>query len=157
MRKFFINPMTTRTIFIYLFFFIVSLADIKCKSSRNWTSKKKIYKALYIDQFKLTYFRQLLRNSYNNSAAIEEIIRSDHSGFTEPILLTADDYKLIDSLTTIDNDKMKIDSADGVRRAEGSQGKRPLGFILYKLNSKWLDSLAKKRFKLSDVRSSLSD
>jgi len=47
---------------------------------------------------------------------------------------------------------MKIDSAQGVRRAEGSQGKRPLGFILHKLNSKWLDSLAKTRYKLSSVR-----
>jgi hypothetical protein len=149
--------MTAKTIFIYLFLFIAIPGGINCAGSRNPASKKKLYKVLYVDQFKLTYFRQLLRNSYNNSAAIEEIIRSDHSGFTEPILLTTDDYKLIDSLTAIDNDKMKIDSTAGLQRAEGSQGKRPLGFILYQLNSKWLDSLAKKRFKLSHVRNSLSD
>src|ERR1043166_9796613 len=132
MKKFFNNPMTTKIIFISLFLLNASLASIKCTSSRNFTFKKKTFKALYIDQFKLTYFRQLLRNSYNNSTEIEEIIHSDHSGFTEPILLTAGDYKLIDSLTTIDNDQMKIDSAQGSRRAEGSQGKRPLGFILHK-------------------------
>ena len=62
-----------------------------------------MYKSIYIDQFKLTYFRQILSKGYNNSKAIQEIISSDHSGFTEPIL-TEDDYKLIDSLTTVDNE-----------------------------------------------------
>src|SRR5215211_1718705 len=100
--------MTMRTKFLFLLFFIVSLAAIKCTSSRNSTSNKNLYKDLYVDQFKLTYFRQLLRNSYNNSTAIEEVIQSDHSGFTEPILLTAEDYKFIDSLTKIDNERMKL-------------------------------------------------
>ena len=98
----------------------------------------------------MTYFRQILIKGYNNSKAIQEIINSDHSGFTEAIL-TEDDYKLIDSLTTADNEKMKIDSTQGNRRAEGAQGKRPLGFILDKLNSKWLDSLARQRLKSSGV------
>jgi hypothetical protein len=149
--------MAVRTIFLFLFLFIVLLAAIKCTSSRNSTSKKNAYKDLYVEQFKLTYFRQLLRNSYNNSAAIQEVIQSDHSGFTEPILLTAEDYKLIDSLTKIDNERMKIDSTDGMRRAEGSQGKRPLGFIIHTLNSKWLDNLARKRFKVRHVRSRFTD
>lgn len=115
-----------------------------------------MYKSIYIDQFKLTYFRQILSKGYNNSKAIQEIISSDHSGFTEPIL-TEDDYKLIDSLTTIDNEKMKIDSTEGNRRAEGAQGKRPLGFILNGLNSKWLDSIAKKRYKNSGVNKMYND
>ena len=103
-------------------------------------------KSIYIDQFKLAYFREFLRKSYNSSKAIQEIISSDHSGFTEPIL-TEDDYKLIDSLTTADNEKLKIDSIQSNRRAEGAQGKRPLGFILNRLSGKWLDSLANKRYK----------
>ena len=106
---------------------------------------------MYIDQFKLTYFRQILINSYNNSNAIQEVISSDHSGFTEPVL-TEDDFKLIDSLTIIDNERMKIDSMQGHRRAEGAKGKRPLGYILEKLNNKWLDSLANKRYKSSGVK-----
>ena len=110
-----------------------------------------MYKSIYVDQFKLTYFRQLLTKSYNNSKAIQEVISSDHSGFTEPIL-TTNDFKLIDSLTTFDNDKIKIDSTEGNRRAEGAQGKRPLGFILDKLKSKWLDSLAIKRYKISGAK-----
>lgn len=47
---------------------------------------------------------------------------------------------------------MIIDSADGKRRAEGAKGKRPLGFIFDKLDSKWLDSLANKRYKSSGLR-----
>lgn len=115
-----------------------------------------MYKANYIDQFKLTYFRQILAKSYNNSKAIQEIISLDHSGFTEPIL-TEDDYKLIDSLTTADNEIIKIDSTQSNRRAEGAQGKRPLGFILERINSKWLDSLARKRLKVSGVPKSWTE
>lgn len=143
--------MTIKYKFICFTFLLASLAGLKCKTAHSSTSQKTMYKSIYIDQFKLTYFRQLLTKSYNNSKAIKEVISSDHSGFTEPIL-TTDDYRLIDSLTTFDNDKIKIDSTEGNRRAEGAQGKRPLGFILDKLKSKWLDSLANKRYKSSDVK-----
>jgi hypothetical protein len=47
---------------------------------------------------------------------------------------------------------MKIDSTEGNQRAEGAQGKRPLGFILDKLKSKWFDSLANERYKISGVK-----
>jgi len=144
--------MTTKTVLIYLVFLSDSFVGLKCKSTQNSTSQKAMYKATYIDQFRLTYFRQLLIKGYNNSNAIQEIISNDHSGFTEPIILTEDDYKLIDSLTTVDNEKMKIDSTEGNRRAEGAQGKRPLGFILNKLKSRWLDSLANERYKTSGVK-----
>ena len=110
-----------------------------------------MYKSIYINEFKLTYFRQMLIKGYNNSNAVQEIISKDNSGFAE-IILSEDDYKLIDSLATIDNEKMKIDSSLGNKRAEGSQGKRPLGFILYRYNSKWLDSLANKRYKNSGIK-----
>ncbi|MDP2037447.1 MAG: hypothetical protein Q8L04_08690 [Ignavibacteria bacterium] len=109
-----------------------------------------------MDQFKLTYLRQLLRKSYNNSNAVQEIIINDNSGFTEPFL-TANDLHIIDSLTTLDNEYLKVDSAQGIQRAEGANGKRPLGFIMKKLTSKWLDSLAKRRLKISGVSDSWSD
>ncbi len=92
----------------------------------------------------------MLIKSYNNSNAVREIIDNDHSGFTEPIL-TVEDDKLIDSLTTLDNDKMTIDSTEGNRRAEGAEAKRSLSFILDKLSSRWLDSLADARYKASGV------
>lgn len=116
-----------------------------------------MYKSIYIDQFKLTYFRQLLIKGYNNSKAIQEIINEDHSGFTEPIL-TIDDYKIIDSLTSVDNQKIKTDSINRIGRvAEGAAGNHTLGFIMDKLESKWLDSIANKRYKNSGVKKMYND
>ena len=139
------------TILKYLFFitFITSVC-IQCQSTQRTRLLRKEYKSIYINQFKLTYFRHLLLIGYNKSNAIQEIIKLDHSGFTEPIL-TVDDYILIDSLTKADNQIMITDSIEGIRRVEGSQGKRPLGYIIEKQNSKWLDSLAKKRYKSSGL------
>ncbi len=129
----------------------IILVCTQCQSTKRTRFLRKEYKSIYINQFKLTYFQQLLIKGYNNSNAIQEIIKSDHSGFTE-IILTEDDYKLIDSLTTVDNQQMIVDSTNGKRRAEGAQGKRPLGFILNKLDSKWLDSIANKRYKNSGLK-----
>ncbi|WP_026752743.1 hypothetical protein [Sediminibacterium sp. C3] len=109
----------------------------------------KQYRHIYIEQFKLTYFRQLLIKSFNNSSAVREIINSDYSGFAEPIL-TQQDLKFIDSLTTLDNSYLRTDSIAGFNRAEGAQGKRPLAFIMQKLTDKSLDQLAKKRLKIND-------
>jgi hypothetical protein len=148
--------MTLNKVFIYSLLFIASLNGLNCKSIRNSRTQKEMYKSIYIDQFRLIYFRKILIKSFNNSKEIQEISKTDHSGFTEPIL-TESDYKFIDSLTTIDNEKMKIDSTFGNRRAEGSQGKRPFGYILEKIKSKWLDSIAKKRYKNSGVEQLFKD
>src|SRR5690606_21538429 len=134
--------------FILLF---VLLLGLNCKSSYSSKSDRAMYKSIYVDQFRLTYFRQMLIKGFNNSNAIQEIMKNDNSGFTESVL-TIDDYKLIDSLTTVDNSRMKIDSTEGNNRAEGAQGKRPLRFILGKIRSKWLDSLANERYKNSGVK-----
>jgi hypothetical protein len=94
----------------------------------------------------------MLVKGFNNSNAIQEIIKFDKSGFTEPIL-TAGDFELIDSLTTADNLKMQIDSTKRIGRvAEGAEGKHPLAFILDKINSEWLDSLANKRYEVSGIK-----
>jgi hypothetical protein len=142
--------MTAKTTLISFIALFISIVGLQCKATHDATSKRAMYKAIYTDQFKLTYFRQILTKSYNYSNAVQEIINSDHSGFTEPTL-TDDDYKLIDSLTTADNDKIKIDSIEGNRRVEGAQGKRPLQFILDRLNKKWIDSIANQRYKNSGV------
>lgn len=132
---------------LYFIFFAISMAYSACDTTRRTQSLRAQYKVIYIEQFKLTYFRKLMVKGYNNSTAVREIISGDHSGFTEPIL-TEEDYRLIDSLTTIDNLYLIADSTNGRRRAEGSQGKRPLGYIMDKLQSKWLDSLAKKKMEI---------
>ena len=147
----FTNPhMITHKVIKYSFLVWISVIGLQCKSSHNSISQKAMYKSIYVDQFKLTYFRKLLKKGYNNSLAIQEIINTDSSGFMEPIL-TEDDYLFIDSLTTVENEAMRIDSSNGNRRSEGSQGKRPLGLILDRLSSKWLDNLANKRYKSSGV------
>ena len=105
---------------------LISLVSASCQSTRRTPSTNAEYKEIYLDQFKLTYFRQLLAKSYNNSNSVREIIGADHSGFTEPIL-TDEDYRIIDSLTTLDNQHLIIDSIEGHRRVEGAKGKRPSG------------------------------
>jgi hypothetical protein len=122
-----------------------------CSTYRNSVAHKKVFKKIYIDQFKLVYLRKLLINSFNNSSQINQILASDHSGFTEPIL-TLSDYKLIDSLTYLDNQKLAIDSANSIGRvAEGAEGKASLDLIIQKIQCKWLDSLARKRYKSANV------
>ena len=136
--------------FIIIFCLITSNS---CESNRRTALLKAQFSDVYIKQFKLTYFRQLLAKSYNHSDAVTEIINADHSGFTEPVL-TSEDYKLIDSITSIDHKYLVADSTEGRNRAEGAQGKRPLGYIMEKLTGKWLDSLAGKRLKLNGAANS---
>jgi hypothetical protein len=148
--------MNVKKVFTNSLIIIAFLNGLNCKSIKNSKSEKAMYKSIYIDQFRLTYFRKILMKSFNNSNEIKEILKKDHSGFTEPIL-TESDYEFIDSLTKSDNEKMIIDSSFGNKRAEGSQGKRPFGYILEKINSKWLDSIAKKRYKNSGVEQLFKD
>jgi hypothetical protein len=148
--------MATTKAAVYFILFTISLMGTSCESTRRTPSLKAQYKDIYLEQFKLTYLRKLLAKSYNNSGAVREIIGADHSGFTEPII-AEEDFQLIDSLTTLDNQYLIADSTDGRRRAEGAQGKRPLGYIMNKLTSKWLDSLAKRRLKLNGIPGSWTD
>ena len=148
--------MTTTRIIFYFFLLTILTITISCENTRRTQTLNTQYKEVYLNQFKLVYFRQLLKKSYNNSNAIREIIGDDHSGFTEPIL-TEQDYTIIDSLTTLDNQRLIADSSESHLRAEGAHGKRPLGFIIDKLTSKWLDSLAKRRLKINGVSDSWRD
>lgn len=123
----------------------------QCRTSRERQLKRE-YKSIYMDQFKLTYFRQLLQAGFNNSEEVNSLIKFDNSGFTEPVL-SRDDYQLIESIVQSDNLKMKADSVGRIGRvAEGAEGKHVFSHILRKLESKWLDSLAEQRYKLSDFR-----
>lgn len=124
-----------------MFLFLMS-----CESSHTITYNKQM-KESFIYDFKITYFRKLLLAGYNNADDAMSLIKRDQSGFGE-IILSLDDYHLLDSIAKIDNDFMVKDSLDGNRRAEGTQGKRVLGYALNKYESKWLDSLAKARSKI---------
>ena len=135
---------------------LLSVTFIQCRNSRE-NERQSEMKSIYIDNFKLTYFRKLLQSGFNNSEEVKTIIKFDRSGFTEPIL-TEDDYHLIDSIVLLDNIKMTSDSVNRIGNvAEGAEGKHVLTYILNRLESKWLDSLAQQRYKISDVRNLYSE
>lgn len=104
-------------------------------------------KEVYLNEFKTTYFKSLLRKGFNNTTGYNDAVKIDCSHFAEPIL-TQDDYIFIDSLTTVGNKIMMKDSIESFeRRAEGAGGKQVFYYGLDQYNSKWLDSIAHKRLK----------
>ena len=125
---------------------------VQCKTTDQVKSERRQFKEVYIDQIKLTYFRKILIAGFNHSENVKSLIRFDRSGFTEPILSEYDE-NLIDSLVNLDNQYMMADSSNRIGRvAEGAEGKHVLGYILNRLEGKWLDSLANSRFKQSGRR-----
>ncbi|MCF0065808.1 hypothetical protein LXM26_30120 [Dyadobacter sp. LJ419] len=142
-------------IFIYVVALLFPTTFVGCTNSVEERDEIGMNRSIYVDEFKLTYFRKMLLKTYNNSGAAREIINQDHSGFTE-IVLTMDDYNLLDSLTSADNEFLKSDSAYSIgRRAEGAEGKQSLGLILDRISSHWLDSLALRRFEISNANTSM--
>src|SRR5215204_2305717 len=124
---------------------VLIIVSSSCKSTQAWTNKKEM-KGIYIPNFKLTYFKKLLIEGYNNTNEIKSIVFADHSGFSEPIL-SMEDYDLIDSLAKINNDIMILDSIKRIGTvAEGAEGKHIFGYALNKYQSNWLDNLSKERF-----------
>ena len=104
-------------------------------------------KEIYVREFKTTYFKNLLRKGFNNNKGYNDAVRIDNSHFAEPIL-SPEDFKYIDSLTTIGNQFMVADSLKSIgTRAEGAEGKQIYYYALEKYNSKWLDSICKQRLK----------
>lgn len=126
---------------------LMCLVLIGCKPYEQSVKYKKQMEETYVFTFKITYFRQLLTEAFGNIDAIREALATDHSGFGEPIL-SIQDLALIDSFTKVDNQVIVLDSVDRVGRVgEGAQGKQILSFALFRYQSKWLDSLAKVRYK----------
>jgi hypothetical protein len=120
-----------------------------CSSKLGTTKFDKQMEEVYLDEFKITYFKSLLRKGFNNAKGYDDAVKIDRSHFAEP-LLTQDDYILIDSLTTVGNKIMTKDSIESFgRRAEGAEGKQVFYYVLDQYNSKWLDSIAHKRLKKS--------
>lgn len=138
---------------ILCFLVLFPLLLAQCATAPKAASERKQFRKVYIDQFKLAYFRKLLSAGFNHSEAVKELIRFDRSGFTEPVL-SVSDYRLIDSLVYLENQYMAQDSAGSIGRvAEGAEGKHVLGYILNRLESKWLDSLAQSRYRQLGRRS----
>ncbi len=130
-------------------FFLLATALWECNTGSRIPSTRTQYKEIYISQFKYSYMRRLLLVGYDHSPEIKKIVSLDHSGFTEPILSMEDDG-IIDSLVQRDVSNMKADSIrTSGRLAEGAEGKHVLGLVMVKLKSKFLDSLARARYKLN--------
>src|SRR6185295_15553702 len=120
---------------------------IGCKSQYQITYRKQM-KESYLYAFKMNYFKRLLLDGFNKSDAIKNVLAADHSGYGEPIL-SIEDIELTDSLVNIDNKIMVLDSLNRIGRvSEGSQGKHIFDYALGKYQSKWLDSLARERYKI---------
>ena len=117
-----------------------------CKPLFKPSESNNSIKTLYINEFKLIYFEELLKKGFNSDTGYLQATRIDRSNFTEPIL-SKDDLKLIDSITFIDNQKMVTDSIQSIiNRAEGAVGKQVFKYSLDRYQSRWLDSIAKNRF-----------
>ncbi|UOK42180.1 MULTISPECIES: hypothetical protein [Flavobacterium] len=135
-----------------IIFLLILLFGCKTQNQDRYHNEDDQYKEIYLDQFKLVYVKSLIRKCYNNSPSIERILDEDKSGFTEP-LLTTDDYELIDSLTTIDKNKIQKDSILSIGRvAEGAEGKHIFTLLITKIESSDLKKLAKTRYKLQKSR-----
>ena len=144
MKKYFIE-------YCFLMFMLM-LLFVHCRTTQSKASLAEEYKQIYIRQFRVVYFRKILQEGFNQSTAFNEVINSDRSLFTEPIL-TMEDLKLIDSIVNIDNAKMRTDSIERIGKvAEGAEGKQVLGFIMDRLRSNYLDSIAKTRYKKSIIK-----
>jgi hypothetical protein len=128
-------------------FVILSFSVLYLGCKPHYQSSKSQFKEIYVNQFKLIYAKQLLRKSYNNSVPINTVLKDDRSGYVEPIL-TDEDYKYIDSITTVEANKIKIDSIESIGRvAEGAEGKHVLGFLIQRLESTELNRIVKRRCK----------
>jgi hypothetical protein len=142
-----LNSSVTHSIALLL----LLLTFTQCGTSRESMLKQQ-HEEIYIHQFKLIYFQKLLQAGFNNSEEVKSLIEFDKSEFTEPVL-TPDDYQLIERMAQADQQQMRADSVARIGRVtEGAEGKHVFSHILHKLEGKWLDSLAKERYKLSDFR-----
>lgn len=123
--------------------FLILIIASSCRTSKE----NRQIKEIYLGEFKMTYFKSLLKKGFNNSKSYNEAIEIDNSHYGEPIL-SLDDLHCIDSLTTIGNRFMVIDSIERIgRTAEGTEGKVIFYYAIEKYNSKWLDSISKQHLK----------
>lgn len=130
----------------YLFAILFCLVFASCNNSKDVAYNKQMTQSFIYD-FKIKYFKLVLKEGFNRSDAIKSVLKQDHSGYGEPIL-SEEDIQIMDSLVKIDGEEMRRDSVARKRMAEGAQGKHVMDFAVRRYQSKWLDSLAKARCKI---------
>lgn len=125
---------------------ILCLLLLSCKATYQ-VGRKNEMKTTYLRVFKMSYFYSVLREDFNNSEAFKSIFDNQFSGYGENIL-SVEDEKLLKNFAKEANLKLTRDSIERIGRVgEGSEGKHVIAYALEEYNSKWLDSLAKARYK----------
>ena len=92
--------------------FILIFCSVSCNTSKKFVQKKQM-KESFIYDFKIIYYKSLLKKAYNNSQEIKTILSAEASGYGE-IILSKEDFSLIDSLTKKDTEVIIKDSIDQV-------------------------------------------
>lgn len=109
-------------------------------------TQKNIKERLVLtEDYKRVYFTKCLYYGFNNSKAIIEVLQQDNSVNSE-YAQGKKNYKIIDSLAKITNEKIKKDST--VMFQTDDRGKPVLYGCLNGYTSKWLDSIAKTTYGL---------
>lgn len=119
---------------------IIFLLLASCATQKNM--KERLF---LVEDYKKVYFIDCLKNGFNNSKAINEIINQDNSISSE-FVHGIKNYRIIDSLAKLTRKEIKQDSID--INYPDSRGKRVFGKCLKVYNSKFLDSMAKTTYKL---------
>lgn len=129
----------------FILIIVVLIFSISCKTGQFSRSEKRQRKEAYVYSFKMTYFKKILLEGFNNSSEIQTILNADHSNYGE-IVLSMEDFKFIDSVVLADKTKLIADSSASIGRvAEGADGKRIFDLALARYQSKWLNEIAAKR------------
>lgn len=126
-------------------FISFSMLFIGCSVSSS-DKRKQHYKEAYIHEVKLVYFKNCLKNSFDNDA-IKKLNRIDKSTMTDaPLGIQL--YEKLDSLAEYTAKKIIQDSIQVKGRvAEGAEGKHVYTTCLNEYKSHWLDSLARVEYK----------
>lgn len=131
---------------LFIIIICACLPIFSCKQLQpKGSTKRRQREEVYVNSFKMTYFKKMLLSGFDNSREINTIMELDHSGYSE-IVLSMEDYKFIDSIVSLDRAKLTADSLASIGRvAEGAGGKRVFDLVLNKYQSRWLNDVAISR------------
>ncbi|RZJ66556.1 MAG: hypothetical protein EOO50_09290 [Flavobacterium sp.] len=121
---------------------LACLLLVACASQKDRKSDKEIF----VYEFKIHYFKKCLKYGFGDSPEIQRILALDKSGYSEPVLGML--YIEIDSLAKKRAMYYKLLDINSTKEHTGASKKeRVLSNCLCDYNSKWLDSIIKKKYK----------
>ncbi len=123
----------------YFFLIVVSAFVMGCA-----TTKSNSDKAIFIQEFKMHYFKSSLKYGFKNTPEINAILSTDGSTSSELILGNAEIF--VDSVAKARNSDLIKTFPKGTK-AEGTTGNPIFKKILDDYQSSWLNSLAKDAYR----------